>query len=128
MTDTQPNIFPAYRYTDAPAAIDWLERAFGFTRHQVVSNPDGTIAHAELQLGAGMIMLGSAREGAPPNGSAYVVVDDLDAHHTRASAAGAKIVAAPYHTDYGSHEYSAHDLEGNLWTFGTYSPYDYPAS
>ena len=33
--DTRPNMFPAFKYQDAPAAIDWLERAFGFTRQGV---------------------------------------------------------------------------------------------
>ena len=52
-------IIPAFRYRDAPAAIDWLCRAFGFTRHLVVPGPDGTIAHAQLVLGGAMVMLGS---------------------------------------------------------------------
>ena len=58
----RPNIFPCLRYEDAPAAIEWLVRAFGFEKHLVVPNPDGTIAHAELKLGPGVVMLGSARE------------------------------------------------------------------
>jgi uncharacterized glyoxalase superfamily protein PhnB len=127
MTDTNPNIFPAFRYDDAPAAMDWLQRAFGFSRHQVVPNPDGTIAHAELRLGSGMVMLGTRREGQPPNGSVYVAIDDVDNHCTRAREAGATIVMEPYDTDYGSREYAARDLEGNHWSFGTYNPFDYPA-
>ena len=126
-------IFPALRYQDAPAAIDWLERAFGFERHQVIEDPGGTIAHAELRLGDAMIMLGSVRppgtpgfsEVAPPPGSAslYVVVEDPDALSARAAAAGAEIVAAPSDTDYGSRELTARDLEGNVWSFGTYQPW-----
>jgi uncharacterized glyoxalase superfamily protein PhnB len=127
MTDTNPNIFPAFRYDDAPAAMEWLQRAFGFSRHQVVPNPDGTIAHAELQFGSGMIMLGSRREDQPPNGSLYIAIDDVDSHCMRAREAGAEITAEPYDTDYGSREYAARDLEGNAWSFGTYNPFDYPA-
>ena len=48
-------------YRNAPAAIDWLCRVFGFERHAVHPGPDNTIMHAELTLGGGMIMLGSAR-------------------------------------------------------------------
>jgi uncharacterized glyoxalase superfamily protein PhnB len=125
-------IFPTLRYQDAPAAIDWLGRAFGFERHQVIDDPGGTIAHAELRLGDAMIMLGSVKlpgtEGfsavAPPPGSAalYVVVEDPDALSARAAEAGAEIVAEPYDTDYGSREFTARDLEGNVWSFGTYRP------
>ena len=61
MPQDPPNIFPALRYDDAPAAIEWLGRAFGFETHFEVPGPDGSIAHAELRLGAGMIMLGSAK-------------------------------------------------------------------
>jgi len=54
-------IMPGLRYRDCPATIDWLCRAFGFEQKAVYSNPDGTIAHAELSFGNGMIMLGSAK-------------------------------------------------------------------
>jgi uncharacterized glyoxalase superfamily protein PhnB len=43
----------------APAAIEWLCQTFGFEKDLVVSNEDGTIAHAQLSFGNGMIMLGS---------------------------------------------------------------------
>jgi uncharacterized glyoxalase superfamily protein PhnB len=121
------NVYPSLRYRDAPAAIDWLERAFGFERRQVIENPDGTIAHAELSWGDGVVMLGSERDD-PVFGSHagqgwnYVVVDDPDAHHDRAQAAGAEIVMELSDMDYGSRDYAARDPEGNLWNFGTYAP------
>src|SRR3954454_5465820 len=55
-------IFPAYRYRDARAAINWLDQAFGFEPRMVVDGENGTIAHAELVLGDAMIMLGSIRD------------------------------------------------------------------
>jgi uncharacterized glyoxalase superfamily protein PhnB len=55
--------------------------------------------------------------------SVYAVVPDPDAHHARARAEGATIVREPAGEDYGSREYSARDLEGNPWCFGTYDPY-----
>jgi uncharacterized glyoxalase superfamily protein PhnB len=126
-------IFPALRYRDAPAAIEWLGRAFGFEARMVVDGAPGTVAHAELTCGGAMIMLGSARApeadeysaaAPPPGGSAlYMVVEDPDAHHERARAAGAEIVRALNDTDYGSREYSARDPEGNVWSFGTYQPW-----
>jgi uncharacterized glyoxalase superfamily protein PhnB len=128
-----PNIFPVLRYKDAAAAVEWLERAFGFEEKAVYRGEDGIIHHAQLQLGTGMIMFGQQREdgwfgGKTPDPytspqGIYVAVDDPDAHHARAKAAGAEIVRELSDQDYGSREYSARDLEGNLWSFGTYDPY-----
>ena len=61
-SDLKANIIPGMRYRDAPAAIEWLCDVLGFERHLVVPNEDGTIAHAQLVLGNGMIMLGSAHD------------------------------------------------------------------
>jgi uncharacterized glyoxalase superfamily protein PhnB len=125
--DDRPNIFPAFRYKDAPAAIEWLVKAFGFEKQMVVPMPDGTIAHAQLTLGAGTIMLGSVREEPENPWSAwqqgvYVVVEDVDAHYQRAKAAGAQILRELQDTPYGSREYSVRDPGGFLWSFGTYRP------
>lgn len=123
-----PNIFPCVKYRDAEAAIDWLDRAFGFGRKLVVPGDGGSVAHAELRLGAGLIMCGSAAPPDPANpwsdaaSGIYVRIDDVDAHCARARAAGAEIVRAPHDTDYGAREYSVRDLEGRLWSFGTYDP------
>jgi len=138
-----PSIFPCLRYQDAPAAIEWLCTAFGFEKQAVHPGPDGTVAHAELRLGNGMIMLGSpkgetaggARSGGPnvvggPDDweqSIYIVLPEVDAHHSRARAAGARIVRELTDTDYGSRDYSARDPEGYLWNFGTYQPFEHPA-
>jgi uncharacterized glyoxalase superfamily protein PhnB len=56
------------------------------------------------------------------NQRVYVQVDDADAHYARAWAAGAEIVLELQDTSYGSREYTARDLEGHLWSFGTYAP------
>jgi len=122
----RPSIYPTLRYGDAKAAIGFLTRAFGLTEEHVTENPDGTIAHAELAFGNGMVMLGSRPEepGLFDTGRAviYVVVDDPDAHHHKAVAAGAEIVMALTDQSYGSREYAARDPEDNLWIFGTYQP------
>ena len=125
-------IFPFLRYEDAPAAFEWLARAFGFEKQMLVPGPDGTIAHAQLRYGGSLIMIGSARDdvlhlkspaevGGATQGI-YVHVDDVDAHHDRAKAAGAEIIMELEDTEYGSREYMARDLEGHLWSFGTYAP------
>ena len=123
------------RYDDAPRMIEWLCTAFGFTRHFVVPGDGGTIAHAQLTFGTGMVMLGTARDDewgklvrgvralGGASGAVYVVVTDADAHCARARAAGAEILYGPRDTDYGSREYCARDPEGHVWSFGTYDPW-----
>ena len=120
-----PNIFPCLIYEDSHAAIAWLEKAFGFEKHVVYPGPDGTVAHAELKLGAGMVMLGSPKDG--PSGRKapqmiYVAVEDSDSLFHRAKAAGAEVVRELTNTDYGSRDFAVRDPEGNLWNFGTYLP------
>jgi uncharacterized glyoxalase superfamily protein PhnB len=58
--------------------------------------------------------------------SAYVIVDDADAHHAKAVAAGAEIVLDIKDEDYGGHGYSCRDPEGHLWNFGTYESWAEP--
>lgn len=131
--DEQPisdqTIYPTLSYRDAPAAIDFLERAFGFESAFATPLEDGKIAHAELRAGGAMIMLGSSEtvievpddfKAAPQ--SIYIAIEDVDAHHQRARAAGATILYEPRDTEYGSREYGARDLEGHHWFFGTYRP------
>ena len=136
--NTRSTIVPVLRYRDAPAAIEWLCRTFGFEKHLVVSNDDGTVAHAQLGFGNGMIMLGSVlanetefgrltkqpdQVGGGNTQSVYVVVTDADAVHARASAGGARIVMPIKDEDYGGRGFSCHDPEGHLWSFGTYDPW-----
>ena len=132
---TKANVITTMRYRAAAAAIEWLCRAFGFEEHLVVPGDAATIAHAQLVLGDGMIMLGSARDDAwgalvkPPRdrggatGAVYVVVEDADAHHARAAAAGAEIVEPLEDKEYGGRGYGCRDLEGQVWSFGTYDPW-----
>jgi len=121
-------IYPVLKYEDAHAAMDFLERAFGFERHAVYDGENGGVAHAELKLDDEYVMLGSTAEGddrfnqGAGRSSLYVVVDDPDAHHARAKEAGASIERELTNQDYGSREYTARDPEGNLWSFGTYRP------
>jgi uncharacterized glyoxalase superfamily protein PhnB len=124
------DIYPTLRYRDAHAAIDFLERAFGFER-TAVHEDGGIVHHAELQLGNGGVMLGSAERATddsdqlqwePGGASVYVIVDDPDARFARAEEAGAEIVRGLRDEDYGSRGFTARDPEGNLWSLGTYRP------
>ncbi len=52
------SVVPALQYNDAKAAIEFLCTAFGFTKSAVYEEPDGSVAHAQLTHGNGMVMLG----------------------------------------------------------------------
>ena len=95
MSDQAPTtpgyVIPGMSCSDAPAAIDRLCRAFGFTPNSIAPGENDTIAHAQLTIGKGMVMLGPAsnRAADPPAKtpseaganarSVYVVVEDIDA-------------------------------------------------
>ena len=104
----------------------------------VVPNDDGTIAHAQLSFGNGMIMLGSVLKnetefgrlmkqpdevGGGQTQSSYVVVADADAAYARAKAGGARITMEIRDEDYGDRGFSCFDVEGHLWSFGSYAPW-----
>ena len=124
-------IFPILRYNDARGAIRWLCAAFGFVEVFSVPESGPIVRHAQLKFGTTIIMLGSVR---PDDGmtspqtlgaatqALCLYVPDLDAHFERARSAGAEITSPPKSTDFGSREYHARDVEGHLWTFGTYLP------
>jgi uncharacterized glyoxalase superfamily protein PhnB len=127
----QVTMYPILGYRDLEAAIDWLCRVFGFEPLEVMRNEDGSYAHVELRLGAGVIMPTTTRDQTNPENpwegpmgtqGLYVALDGVEAHYERAVAEGAEIVRPLATTDWGSREYTARDLEGNLWAFGTYRP------
>jgi uncharacterized glyoxalase superfamily protein PhnB len=85
-----------------------------------------------MTFGGGAIMLGTGeppgrdagREGelSPTAHGVYVVVDDVDAHHEQAVAAGARVVYPPADTEFGTRRYRPLDAEGYEWSFGSYRP------
>jgi uncharacterized glyoxalase superfamily protein PhnB len=133
---TTATVIPCLRYRNAPAAIDWLCETFGFERQLVVPGENGTIAHAQLSFGNGMIMLGSATDsefgrlmkqpdetGGAETQCAYVIVRDPDAIYAKAKAAGARIAIDIKDEDYGGRGFSCYDPEGHLSNFGSYDPW-----
>ena len=128
-------LIPCLRYRDAPRMLDWLCDALCFARHAVYQDDQGGIAHAQLVLGEGMIMLGSARDDefgrfqATPDKlggttqSPYVVVPDADAVYRKVKSLGARIVYDIRDEDYGGRAFSFTDPEGHLWNIGTYDPW-----
>jgi len=111
-------------YRDAGAAVDWLARAFGLEKDDVLTGADGRVNHASMKLGKAVLMLGSPgpdfkgpRALGAVTQNLYVDVTDIEAHHARAVEAGAAIIEEPKDTPYGARRYGAEDLEGHRWYF-----------
>jgi len=125
------DIHPSLTYADAPAAIEFLCRAFGFERKLFVPGEDGAVMHSELLFGTSVVMVSSPKPAdgrrAPSelggtSAALSLRIDDPDAHFERAKAAGARIVRELRDEEYGGRGYMAADPEGYLWYFGTYRP------
>ena len=129
-------VIPCLRYADAQSAIESLCRVLGFEKKMVVPGEAGTLAHAELSLGQGMIMLGDkvdspfGRLMAQPaevdgreTQSPYLVVPDADAVYARAKEAGWAILLDIKDEDYGGRGFTCSDMEGHIWNVGTYDPW-----
>ncbi|MGA7158248.1 MAG: VOC family protein [Acidobacteriaceae bacterium] len=130
-------VIPSARYRDAPAAIAWLCKVIGFEKKAVYEGPNGTVAHAELVLGKGMFMLGSASNASPypeamahpdemggrVSGPFYVAVEECAPVYTRAQEAGAEILQTLRTMDYGGGAFTVRDPEGYVWSVGEYDPW-----
>ena len=135
--NTRATVIPCMSYRDAAAAIDWLCDTFGFEKQAVYPADDGTIMHAQLTFGNGMIMCGT-KKGDTPFGrlikqpdeiggaetqGCYLMVSDADAYYARAKASGAEIILEIQDDDFGGRSYACRDPEGHIWNFGTYDPW-----
>ena len=124
----RPTFGSAVLYKDPVAALDWLQKAFGFERMMVITDATGRLVHSEMRFGDGYIMVGGefadfvaspASVGGKNTQSIHVhLKDGIDAHCARARTAGAVIVREPEDQFYGDRVYSAKDPEGHVWSFG----------
>jgi uncharacterized glyoxalase superfamily protein PhnB len=123
----RPTFAAAVLYKNPFAALDWLEKAFGFERSMVITDASGNLGHAEMKFGDGYIMVGSewaeyvvspATVGGKNTQTIHVHLNDgIDAHCEHARAAGAVILREPEDQFYGDRTYMAKDPEGHVWTF-----------
>jgi uncharacterized glyoxalase superfamily protein PhnB len=134
--DRSSTVIPCLTYRDAPRMLQWLCEVLGFQRHAVYEDNAGGIAHAELTLGSGMIMMGSEqKDGAfaqlqstpaklsGTTQSPYLVAPDADAVHARVVAMGGEIVMPIEDKPYGGRAFACRDPEGHLWNVGSYDPW-----
>ena len=120
------HVIPYLAYDDAPAAVEFICNAFGFTERMRMPGPEGILMHAEVGYGDSVLMLSSAmpemgiaspKGAASVHGNVTVYVDDIDAHCERARAADAAIVEEPQDMFWGDRMYRAADPEGHHWSF-----------
>jgi uncharacterized glyoxalase superfamily protein PhnB len=110
-------IYPYLLYDDTAGALDFLARALGF--EETLRTEDGDrVAHGEMRLGEGRIMLGQPQKPVEGAATVYVYVEDVDAHFAQARAAGATIEHEPRDEPYGDRVYAARDPQGHSWYFG----------
>ncbi len=124
---SRPAFIPALIYRDNRAALEWLEKAFGFEVSYLLTDSSGNIVHAQMSHGGGVIMIGSefadwtrspASVGGKNTQRIHVRIDrGIDEHCERARRAGATIVTPPADQFYGDRTYMAADFEGHHWSF-----------
>jgi PhnB protein len=122
--ENMPRVTPYLLYEDVPAALDWLTRAFGLRERMRLPGPDGKIAHAEMEIADGVVMMGcpgpdyrNPKRVGHVTQELYVYVDEVDKHYERARQAGATILEKPTDQFYGDRRYRAVDPEGHHWSF-----------
>src|SRR5574341_2468861 len=125
MTEFKRNsLTSAVCYRDPKAALDWLEKAFGFEPSMVITDKDGNIGHAEMRVRECLIMIGSewsadhkspASLGGKNTQTVHVHLDKgIDEHCEAARRAGAAILVEPEDQFYGDRTYRARDPEGHI--------------
>jgi uncharacterized glyoxalase superfamily protein PhnB len=120
-------VVPYLSYRDAAAALTFMSRAFGAT---VTTrwDEDGVVQHAEVMLGDGVLMIGTADHPATAvrdrsvGQGLYLVVDDVEGAFARAVDAGATVVFEPEDTEWGTRRARVLDAEGYEWSVGSYHP------
>jgi PhnB protein len=136
MSETKNQIIPMLAYEDGIAAMDWLCKVFGFSEKTRMLDDNGRLAHGELVLGEGIIMLACPtpdyqsprhhREICEKAAAWYrvpyiingllVYVDDVEAHYKNAKEHGAVILSG-LETGGPGLRYRVEDLEGQRWMF-----------
>lgn len=123
---------PYFSYSDAPTAIDWLQRAFGFETTMRYDDDQGHVMHAELRRDGVVIIVFSDEDGRDRAGrkgetvghGVYVSVPDVDtvdALHAAALAAGGTSVWEPAWSDW-NYRCRVDDPEGYEWSLGIHVP------
>ncbi|WP_055599714.1 VOC family protein [Streptomyces aureus] len=105
---------------DTVRLIAFLERAFGAEELACLTGEDGSVQHAEVRIGDSVVMMFDARPEWPATpGFLRLYVDDADAVHRRAVAAGGTSVTEVTHLFFGDRVGRVRDPLGNLYWIQT---------
>jgi len=119
--DGYHTVTPYLVVEDAGALIDFLTRAFGAQTRYSHRGPDGKVAHAEMQIGDSVIMMGSAHGDTRPLTMAlYLYVPNCDELYRQAIAAGGTSIGEPQNQFYGDRHGGIKDPSGNSWWVATH--------
>jgi len=117
---------------DAARALEFYQQAFGAEPVLRLDGPDGKVAHAEVRIAGGIIMMSEENVamghkspqtlgGSPVHLMFYV--QDVDRAFARALAAGAKEERAVKDQFYGDRSGTLADPFGISWTIATHVEY-----
>ncbi|WP_438295722.1 VOC family protein [Streptomyces sp. HUAS TT7] len=106
---------------DTPQLIDYLKRAFGAVELACLVGTDGAVEHAEVRIGESVVMMFDARPEWPPTPAFLrLYVEEADAVHRQAVAAGGTSVTEVTHLSFGDRVGRVHDPLGNLYWIQTH--------
>jgi uncharacterized glyoxalase superfamily protein PhnB len=118
--NTYRTVTPYLVVPDADVELAFVKAAFGGADVFCHRNADGTVAHAELQVGDSIIMLGQAGGAWKALEAAlHLWVPDVDAAYARALQAGATSQSAPEDKPYGHRMAGVVDRNGITWWIGS---------
>lgn len=126
--DSYNGMIPALAFNGAAEAIEYYKKAFGATERMRMVDPSGKIAHAELNVGTGVIMLSEEhpeynKSPRTLGGAAVVLffyVEDCDAVLAQAVTAGGKLLMPAKDQFYGDRSGRIEDPFGYTWVIGTH--------
>lgn len=124
----RPSLSSGVYYQDPKAALEWLEKAFGFEPVMVVINEDGTLGHSEMRFGDSLIHVGRewdethkspASIGGKNTQALHIQVESgIDELFAQAVKAGAMVLREPADQFYGDRSAMVADPEGHVWSLG----------
>jgi len=118
--DTYRTVTPYLVVPDADAELAFLEAAFGGTEKMCQRKDDGSVMHAEVQVGDSVVMLGQAGGAWKPLSAAlFVWVEDVDRTYARALAAGGTSESTPEDKPYGHRTAGVIDQNHVTWWIGS---------
>jgi PhnB protein len=122
-------VTPYLIVTGAANAIEFYKKAFGATEIMRLTQPDGKVGHAEIQIGGSRVMLAdealemgfwSPRSLGGSGTGIMLYVDDVDRAFARAIGAGAKSLQPVKDQFYGDRSGTLSDPFGHMWTIATH--------